>query len=142
MPSVCPKWHSGKGRELSARGNCVLQLLLAEVQQLLCHRNCWSTSGSELLRLEKIFKIMSNHQPITTEFTTKPSPQVSHPHILGTLPGMVTLSLLWAACSSALPPFLCSCSLYRMTQGIPQVTFPAVSPCRCSPGSHGFHGSS
>lgn len=39
----------------------------------------------ESLRWEKVFKIESNHQPITMA-TAKPRPQVPHPGVFGTLP--------------------------------------------------------
>lgn len=49
---------------------------------------------TESLGLDKTSKINSNHQPSnTTTLTTKPCPQVSHPHILLAFPGMVTTPL-------------------------------------------------
>lgn len=91
MPSI------PNGKEALSR-SCVLQLLLAEVQQLSCHGSCWSTLG-----LEKTFKIMSNHQPITTVFTTKSS----HRHLF-------LEHFRDGDCITSLPQcftFLCSCSL-------------------------------
>lgn len=66
----------------------------------------WFTSLNhriiESLRLEKTGEIMeSNRQPRTTAmFTTKACPGVPYPHILWTLPGMVTPPLPSADCSS------------------------------------------
>lgn len=99
--------------------SCVLQQLLAEVQQLPCHGSCWRTLGLKLSRLAKTFKIMSNHQPITTVFTTKSC----HRHLF-------LEPFRDGDCITSLPQcftFLCSCSLQDDTKHSPE-TFLALSP--------------
>ena len=65
----------------------------------------WNDRITESIRLEKTSKIIkSNHQPNTT-MPAKPCPEVSHPHVFWTPPGMGTPPLPWAAWSSAWPLF-------------------------------------
>lgn len=109
--SLLKKWM-GKA-EHSPRATCssALQLLhftspswwlfWVSLALILLHSRGWRRQSvffgiTESLRLEKPFKVInSNHQPSTTTFSTNPHPQVPHPQISWTFPGVVTPPLPW-----------------------------------------------
>ena len=71
----------------------------------------------ESLRLEKTSKIIKSNRHPNTTMAAKPYPEVSHPCVFWTPPGMGTPPLPWAACSNAWPrieglrewPHQCEC---------------------------------